>query len=188
MGNISSFCECSDNYSNEELNKQTSHLSNINQTDNNKNDIDYKKLEYLDGSVYIGFVNSQGLKHGKGKLSLVIGTTYEGGFINDKYHGEGILTNENGYVYKGEFSDGMMNGKGTLYMGYNNYYEGMWKNNSKCGVGKEVYPDGTVYEGCFEDNKKHNKGRLIKPNSDVYEGEFNNDVMHGFVSITIYCY
>lgn len=139
----------------------------------------YKKLVYLDNSVYIGFTNELNLRDGKGKLTLPCGTTYEGGFKNDRYHGYGVLLYENGTQYKGEFKDGMRCGKGVLYQGKGNIYEGEWKDNLKNGLGKETFVDESVYEGMFVNNIKSLYGKLTKSNGEVYEGEFNNDKIEG---------
>jgi hypothetical protein len=154
-----------------------SHLSQIKPT--------FKKIEYLDGSIYQGQAIDN-IKHGKGKLTLPGGSIYEGDFFNDLYHGYGILSMSNNTVYKGEFFEGMQCGKGTLFLNYNEYYEGTWKNNMKNGIGKEVYQDQSYYEGGYLDNKKHFKGKFFKSNGAYYEGEFHNNYMNGFVIFLIY--
>ena len=52
--------------------------------------------------------------HGRGKLSWVDGSLYEGEWKNDMSNGKGRLIHSDGDVYEGEWVDGMAHGQGTL--------------------------------------------------------------------------
>ena len=57
-----------------------------------------------------------GKKQGKGKLTSLDATLYEGQFENDKIKGEGVLLLPDGLtVYRGNFEGEKFHGKGVLY-------------------------------------------------------------------------
>jgi hypothetical protein len=55
-----------------------------------------------------------GIKHGKGKLSMRDGSFYEGDFQEGEIVGEGEFHFANGSTYKGSFYLGEKHGKGEL--------------------------------------------------------------------------
>jgi hypothetical protein len=103
----------------------------------------------VSGSVYIGdFVD--GKRHGQGKLTLLNGTYYEGGWVNDGLEGK------------------------AKYVSATQSYEGDYVNGMEHGIGKSTASDGEVYIGEFYNGKATGKERLITANGDIYEGEWKD--------------
>lgn len=90
---------------------------------------------------------STGMRHGKGKLVILDGSTYEGFWLNDKKNGHGRFIHVDGDTYIGQFKDDMMHGTGTYEHTDGAKYIGEWANDQHHGLGKESWEDGAVYEG-----------------------------------------
>ena len=52
---------------------------------------------------YEGEVDETGLSHGKGKMTFLDGSTYEGDFVHGLSDGFGILKSPNGESYEGNW-------------------------------------------------------------------------------------
>ena len=159
-------------------------------------------IVYFNGDSYVGEVDGNGLKsgrgimkwenadvydgefkndlpNGKGKYTWTSGNIYDGEFKDGLSHGKGKITWTNDSVFVGEFKDNLPNGKGKITLPNGSVYEGEFKDSSM-HMGKFTYVDGSVFDGEFKDNKKHGKGKLTSADgSVVYEGEFKDDMMHG---------
>ena len=98
---------------------------------------------YPMGDVYDGEWNSDGRKHGFGKLNLSDGTTYSGKFENGFCSGHGVMQFENGDVYEGEFANGKYGGHGVFTRSDGMKYEGQFKNGLVEGLGLITFPDGS---------------------------------------------
>ena len=84
------------------------------------------KLDFADGSQYIGDVDAEGLLSGSGRLTW-----------------------GNGVEYRGEFEHGLFNGTGTLTAPHSHTYEGSFVDGYEHGQGKLSLEDGTTYTGEF---------------------------------------
>ena len=115
---------------------------------------------------------------GKGTMSFPDGSSYKGGFKDDKQHGYGEFIDKDGNKSIGNWKNGQLdldgeiktiNKDGTILTG-------KWKNGKLEGNAKVIFPDGGQYEGQLIDKgfKLHGKGILTKKDGTRYEGEFEN--------------
>ena len=155
-----------------------------------------------DIEIYQGEINSQGEKHGKGRLttpkyirigtwrddeftgwgreSRVNGDVFEGRFVDGAIYGKGINQNKKGNVYVGEFVDSKREGKGNLKTS-KVQYEGEFKYDKFNGKGKLIFvKQGHEYEGEFKNNEINGIGVFKWKNGDIYEGEMTNGKMNGY--------
>ena len=142
-------------------------------------DLEEGRVTYSDGTVFLGKLDSDYRRTGKGAITWQNGDSYEGDFLADKLSGQGIYTFKSGDVYEGEFVDGKKHGKGKYTSFDGSYYDGEFKNDLRHGKGKLVTGDGGVYEGDFERGVKSGNGVYSYPNGDSYEGGFSGDLRHG---------
>lgn len=61
------------------------------------------------GCTYSGVTNDKGERHGKGKITYVDGSTYEGSFFNGLKHGHGVSANKEG-TYSGQYAHDVKDG------------------------------------------------------------------------------
>ena len=142
-------------------------------------DLEAGKVTYSDGTVFLGKLDADYRRSGKGSITWPNGDSYEGEFVSDKLSGNGVYTFQSGDVYEGEFVEGKKHGKGKYTAFDGSYYEGDFENDLRHGKGKLVTSDGGVYEGDFEKGVKSGYGTYAYPNGDSYEGEFSGDLRHG---------
>eukprot|EP00998_Keelungia_sp_KM082_P002988 NODE_1369_length_1362_cov_55.395142_g1357_i0.p1 GENE.NODE_1369_length_1362_cov_55.395142_g1357_i0~~NODE_1369_length_1362_cov_55.395142_g1357_i0.p1 ORF type:complete len:392 (-),score=47.56 NODE_1369_length_1362_cov_55.395142_g1357_i0:98-1273(-) len=169
----------------------------------------YENVQTEDG-IYSGQMREHPLqrykgtliKHGKGKLFLPSGDTYEGLFDFDAMHGEGVMHYTDGSTYDGEWRchsrEGMgvqtyadatsyegrwesdkRHGEGIQTYATGDRYEGLWANDQRCGYGTLYYADGQRFEGIFGDDLPNGEGTLWLLNGDRYEGKFKDNIRHG---------
>ncbi len=82
---------------------------------------------------YVGEVKD-GVPHGHGTLTDLIGGKYEGEFKNGLPNGHGTMTAPDGHAYEGEVRDGKRHGQGTLYSPDGDILqEGRWENGEYVG-------------------------------------------------------
>ena len=98
-------------------------------------------IEYTDGSVYEGALNSVYEREGQGKLLLSNGEEYEGNFSADVISGSGTYKFINGDVYTGTFADNKFDGYGKYTYATGEVYEGQFKNGLRDGEGTDTDPD-----------------------------------------------
>ena len=162
-----------------------------------KNEDDPENIE-----IYEGEINSQGEKHGKGRMttpnytrigtwrddeftgwgreSRINGDVFEGRFIDGAIYGKGINQNKKGNTYVGEFVDSKREGKGELKT-KKIEYEGEFKNDKFNGRGKlKFLREGHEYEGEFQNNEINGMGIFKWSNGEIYEGEMTNGKMNGY--------
>lgn len=155
---------------------------NPNQKDQEVSSLE-EKIQYLDGSEYIGQINNN-LRQGKGKLfnpeKVVI---YEGHWDNDKPHGFGRLIYENDLLYVGDFESGTKNGEGKICSLNEKivYFKGSFKQGEKNGIGEEHFADKSIYIGNYSKGKRDGIGKYILPDGGYYEGQFTDDKIEGKV-------
>jgi hypothetical protein len=142
-----------------------------------------ERIEYEDGSEYIGQI-ANNLRHGKGKFinpgKVVI---YDGNWENDKPHGLGKMILENDSVYIGLFENGIKNGEGRICSINEEivYFKGTFKKGEKDGIGEEHFADNSCYKGNYSSGKRDGNGKYILPDGGYYEGQFKDDRIEGKV-------
>lgn len=85
------------------------------------------KITYETGEVYEGHWNSEGRRHGTGKLTLPDSTVYCGKFHEGFFSGLGVLTLPDKSRYEGNFEKGLYNGLGVFTNSEGMKYEGEFK-------------------------------------------------------------
>ena len=156
-------------------------IFNSNQQNNYKKSF-YSKLKFnslINDSIYIGYVNINGERHGYGKLIQKNGMKLEGFWKEGLLEGWGRITDEEGGIKEGYFINGKINGKGFKKNLEGDIYEGDFFKGMKEGFGKEENKK-IIYEGEYHKNLKWGKGVCyFKLLDDKYEGEFENNTING---------
>ena len=129
-------------------------------------------LEFIDG-YYVGTVNSNGERHGKGTFHFANGDRYEGDWRYNKRHGQGKYYYSNGAQYIGEWRDDKANGEGIYCSPNFDRYEGGFVDGLFHGKGMLFFSNGTLYEGDFREGLFHGKGTYYT-NGSVEERKYIN--------------
>lgn len=110
---------------------------------------------YTNGERYDGQVKFN-QPNGFGSLyKLQIKKVYEGEFHNGLKHGKGILSLENGAFYEGFFNNDLFHGRGYLQT-RDSKYEGEFKNGEFSGLGvKTDFNRGQAFEGEWDNGKRN---------------------------------
>ena len=147
----------------------------------NQINCDLKKfqLRLKNGSIYIGYMDSDWNMAGYGILIKSDGTKYEGTFKNNSFWGKGRIIDAQGNCYEGEFKSNKPNGYGKLIKKNGATYIGQWKNNKQHGEGEEIFPDGSRYVGPFFLGNKNGYAKMNWPDGSSYEGNFSNNNFEG---------
>ena len=156
-------------------------IFNSNQQNNYKKSF-YSKLKFnslINDSIYIGYVNINGERHGYGKLIQKNGMKLEGFWKDGFLEGWGRITDEEGGIKEGYFINGKINGKGIKKNLEGDIFEGYFFKGMKEGLGREENKK-IIYEGEYHKNLKCGKGICyFKLLDDQYEGEFENNTING---------
>ncbi|GAB5371810.1 hypothetical protein AAMO2058_001611700 [Amorphochlora amoebiformis] len=128
---------------------------------------------------YMGSKDGKGRRHGKGKIVLSNGDSFEGEFNKNVYQ-KGTYRYKNGGSYTGPFSAaGKPHGTGVeVYSDGLTRYEGMFENGVRHGKGKLLYRTGAMYIGNWKNGQKEGRGRH-KNAIGEYVGEFVKGKRHG---------
>ena len=104
----------------------------------------------MSGDIYFG-QHRAFVKDGQGKIIYVNGSTYEGGWSNDRKHSHGrMFDNLSGDIYNGDYVDGKRNGRGRMYFAtQQEIYDGDWQNDRRQGEGYIINRKGVVNSGDF---------------------------------------
>ena len=106
------------------------------------------------GAKYQGETNGDGLRHGKGKITYIDGSTYDG-----------------------EWKNGLRDGLGEQHYKDGSIYRGNWKADQQNGEGKIIKPDGEQVQASWEQGKKNGKGLIISADGKKqHEVEFFSDI------------
>lgn len=132
---------------------------------------------------------SMPIYNGYGRINLEGGSIYEGEIIlttSDIYRftGRGTLTKLNGTIYEGEFRNGKACGSGKITKKKTNY-EGEWNHLGPNGTGKFTANDGSCYDGKWKDGKRHGSGTYVDCAGVTYVGEWKRGMKHGEGTETI---
>lgn len=128
---------------------------------------------------YIGSININNQRHGKGMLILYAGEKYEGTWRNDSFYGWGRHITAEGIVFEGLFINWLINGKGIKKSLKNYTYIGEFKKSLREGKAREE-TDEYTYEGLFAKDKKNGFGKVkYKDTNDSYEGIFEENEITG---------
>ena len=142
----------------------------------------FTKLKFfslINDSIYTGFVDINGEKHGYGKLIQKNGMQFEGFWREGVLEGWSRITDEEGGIMEGYFINGKINGKGFKKNLEGDIYEGEFFKGMKEGIGKEENKK-IIYQGEYHKNLKWGKGVCyFKLLEDKYEGEFENNAING---------
>jgi len=132
---------------------------------------------FSDGSSYEGsWLN--GKRHGFG-TSRAHHQTYCGNFDNDLRSGRGTMTFVCGTKYEGEWTDNVFHGQGSIVYPSGDRFEGEWRSGQRCGLGTFQYINGDRYEGEWRADLPHGQGKLVFKTGRRYEGQWSNGMRHG---------
>ncbi|MBT8326265.1 MAG: hypothetical protein KJP21_00995 [Bacteroidia bacterium] len=146
------------------------------------------KGEYIDsfgnkysGEFKLGFFWGEGAYYSKTK-----GYSYTGNYVMGKRHGKGKVTYVNKSGYDGGWFQDLMQGKGVYVMGTSYYYEGEMVNNNFNGKGYLKTPDGSI-TGSFKDGKPHGYCEQVSEDkTQAMKGNWVNGRKEG--SFTLYAF
>lgn len=138
---------------------------------------DYGKfttINYKDGTVYEGLVNSNKQPNGFGAIYYPNGDRYTGEWSVGEKDGYGVQEWASGNRYEGQFgAGGRKYGQGTYYYSSGDKYIGEWLvPDYRDGQGIFIWANGTKYVGEFDFSKIQGYGKMTYSNGQVYEGQF----------------
>jgi len=112
------------------------------------------------GNTYIGQLNENIQRHGRGVFIFKEGTGYAGEWKNNKKQGFGISFGAKiNKIYEGQFVDNKMHGKGTYYYTNGDIVESEYVNGVREGPGTYFWKFGASWEGAFKNNLMHGTGK-----------------------------
>eukprot|EP00804_Cyclotella_cryptica_P016739 CCRYP_002034-RA/>CCRYP_002034-RA protein AED:0.26 eAED:0.26 QI:348/1/1/1/1/1/2/131/940 len=94
--------------------------------------------------TYVGDLDSDGKRNGKGKITYDDGGYYDGHFVDDKFHKTGVYKWNDGDEYDGEWADGERNGIGIFRKADGGVEYSFFKNGSPVGDGVSWNADRTT--------------------------------------------
>jgi hypothetical protein len=133
------------------------------------------KSQFVEGTVdvatstgrYVGEAKSTNF-HGKGKLILKSGNSYEGNFVNSLLDPKSAMVVcvklASGDSYEGEVLNGLLHGQGVIRCANGDYYEGRFEKGKFLGNGQVRVTDkkGMVYEGNVQNFEYEQDGKVKK--------------------------
>lgn len=79
----------------------------------------------LPDGYYIGQIDANRVRCGKGLLKYPVGDIYFGGWKDECFHGQGVYIFQSGEIYEGLLNNGMKEGHGIYYYEEGRaYYDG----------------------------------------------------------------
>lgn len=102
--------------------------------------------KFIDGELFSTYVGEykDGIREGKGTVTLFDGSSKTGNFVDGQLIGKGTMKKDNGDVYEGEFINYQMHGNGKLKMGSGATFEGFFVSDIPF-TGKYTSYDGSVF-------------------------------------------
>ena len=134
--------------------------------------------------VYIGEI-IDGKRHGKGKMTYLDGSVYNGEWKNGSPHGYGEFFSKGMKTrYVGGWKNGVRSGQGTEYYTLESFLNGFWKggkkyvggwNGKKHGKGIFTWNDGREFVGNWNNGKKsYTECKMTYSNGDIFVGRLKN--------------
>jgi hypothetical protein len=142
------------------------------------------KVTYPGSGYYIGRLNDQFKKTGKGIYIWDNGNKYKGEWQDDVRWGKGILIDEKGCHY-GNWCNDLKHGQGIFTTNFGVEFSGVWDNDELRSYPVLInYPNKERYQGHISINEKgdilrHGKGCNVWSNDRYYLGEWANNQQHG---------
>ena len=142
------------------------------------------EINYKNGDNYIGDLNENGLKNGKGIMKYINGEIYDGNWENDLKNGNGLLClNYEDYEKIKDIDISINNIEEIFNLKLNNnIYKGEFINDKKYGRGilfmnnKENYlNNNTIYFGNFLNDNKKGYGYIYFNNEKYFECYWENN-------------
>jgi hypothetical protein len=140
------------------------------------------KMTYLDNTIYEGNWSND-KRTGKGKMTYADTSTYDGYWVNDKRVGEGLMTYADKSTFNGEWVNDKREGKGTYItnkpISVVEEYE-VTKGKTKVKETRTIEKiEITKYEGDWKDDKRTGKGKMTYVDNSIYDGDWINDKRTG---------
>ncbi|HTV67569.1 MAG TPA: hypothetical protein VMF90_03435 [Rhizobiaceae bacterium] len=104
---------------------------------------------------------------------------YEGDLVNGRPHGKGRLEIRSGETYDGDWAAGVLDGRGVSVDAEGNRYEGDFANGLPNGKGRYLARTGEIFDGNFVTGKRDGKGTTRLAGGTVYESEWRRGVEIG---------
>lgn len=112
------------------------------------------------GGTYRGRCQG-GLPEGKGHLTFMDGSFYDGLWRCGKRSGLGTFCYSNGDVFQGSWRDDLMHGKGWFYFHTGDrWFANFWKGKAN-GEGRFYSKNGSIFFGHFKKGWRHGRGLCI---------------------------
>jgi len=132
-----------------------------------------ESVNKLVNGEYVGELNEEGLRHGRGELRWSDGSYFNGGFKNGQRDGYGRYVTEKGrHEYIGEWRRGRRFGHGILRHANLDRYEGGWENDKMHGHGT-LETRTTTFVGNWANGHKVKGKQTWRRTGDTYEGDFS---------------
>ena len=129
-------------------------------------------INYQNGDRYVGEINSNRQRHGKGNLFYADGASFKGIFKNDERY-QGTMLLAGGDSFKGEFRNNKI--QDGIYRWKNgNSFEGSFRGGQP-HHGSYRFFDGDRYEGYLYDAQFHGQGKFFFSGGNRFEGEYRED-------------
>lgn len=131
---------------------------------------------------YQGEFDENGFYHGKGKLSLKDGMSYNGLLKHGKMHDKGEIKWPNSTSFIGDLNKNVISGNGTYSWSDNSSYKGEVMNSLRHGTGSFICPDLKKYVGEWKYGKRHGKGIIYfdQNGQSYYNGDWYNNEKCGY--------
>jgi len=141
----------------------------------NENTLIWAKSTFDNGS-YVGQVNKDNQRHGRGVFLWNEGTYYVGYWENGLRNKKGKYCYSNNKVfYDGEFLNGVKNGKGIQFYNDGSKFSGDFFNEKRHGKGTYTWADGSSWTGPFVFGNLHGVGMFYPGGSEEpYEAEYEH--------------
>jgi hypothetical protein len=129
------------------------------------------KVQFPDGSKYVGTFRDGRITGGHGKYTDANGVRVEGNFLDGKLHGKNckVTYKKQGKSFAGEFERGKLNGHG-VYKSKHCIREGKWLNGDMHGMGFE-HRERFRYSGMWKNGQRHGLGTMMFDTSPLVQSE-----------------
>ncbi|XP_072976119.1 protein ACCUMULATION AND REPLICATION OF CHLOROPLASTS 3, chloroplastic isoform X1 [Typha angustifolia] len=128
------------------------------------------------GGTYRGRCQG-GLPEGKGRLTFMDGSFYDGLWHCGKRSGLGMLCYSNGDVFHGAWRDDLMHGKGWFYFrDGDRWFANFWKGKAN-GEGRFYSNNGSIFFGHFKNGWRHGGSLLIDANGSRWTEIWDEGVL-----------